>query len=321
MDTSNFYVVTSIFNSQRYDSRYKLYKQFEAYMKRSEVQLVTVEVAYGERPFAVTESNNPFHIQLRTGSELWLKENALNIAISRLPNTFKYVATIDADVTFARPDWVEETVQQLQHNYVVQMFSIAQDLSPTYEPFQIHNGFVFCHSRGLTRNNKYGPYFHPGFAWAYCREALDAVGGLIDYAILGSSDYHMACGLIGEMDTTIHQHKKTFYAEQLMLWQQRAEKYIERDIGYVPGLLLHYWHGAKRARGYNTRWKILVEHDYDPRIHLKKDWQGLYQLSDGYPKFRDDIRKYFKSRNEDSIDIRDIDIGKEFKNRIHFVGD
>lgn len=63
------------------------------------------------------------NLQLRTSHEIWLKENSLNLGFARLPPDWKYAAWIDADVTFARPDWACETVHQLQHNPVVQMWS------------------------------------------------------------------------------------------------------------------------------------------------------------------------------------------------------
>jgi hypothetical protein len=92
------------------------------------------------------------------------------------------------------------------------------------------------------------------------------------------------------------------------MWENRAEKHIRRNVGYVPGLLLHHWHGKKRDRKYADRWKIIIDNDYDPHYDLKEDWQGLWQLTDRSFKLRDDIRAYFRSRNEDSIDLDDRDI-------------
>ena len=79
------------------------------------------------------------------------------------------------------------------------------------------------------------------------------------------------------------------------------------NIGAVDGTLLHYWHGKKRLRGYNSREDILIEHAFDPRIDLHRDWQGLWQLADAGTArslaLRDKFRGYFRSRNEDSIDL------------------
>lgn len=85
----------------------------------------------------------------------------------------------------------------------------------------------------------------------------------------------MAFGLIGRMKDTMHSQLSGGYAQELMLWEGRAERHIRRNVGYVPGLLLHYWHGKKRDRRYKERWQILVGNDYDPDLDLKRDWQGL----------------------------------------------
>jgi hypothetical protein len=89
-------------------------------------------------------------------------------------------------------------------------------------------------------------------------------------------------------------------------WEARALKYIRKNIGFVPGTIYHNWHGAKTNRKYKDRWSIMVDSQFDPAIDIKKDWQGLYQLTDRRGeisvKLRDDLREYFRTRNEDSID-------------------
>lgn len=301
-EPAKLYVVTPIINPCRYQSRYKLYQDFCKMVADAGAILFTVEVAFGNRPFVVTEEGNPRHVQLRTWSELWHKENQINLGIQRLPQDWEYVAWIDADVSFARPDWVRETIHQLQHYHVVQMFSVAHDLGPNHDAFQKHYGFAYSYLNNLKGNKDYSNW-HPGFAWAARRGAINDLGGLIDYAILGAADRHMAFSLIGRGKATIHSKLQGGYAQELGLWEERAEKYVRRNIGYVPGLLCHYWHGKKRDRRYRERWEVLVRNNYDPDLDLKRDWQGLYQLTDRNIQLRDDLRDYFRSRNEDSIDL------------------
>ncbi len=303
---STLYVVTAISNACRYSSRYKLYENFAKMVADSGGVLVTVEAAFGNRPHVITRPDNPYHVQLRTSSELWHKENMINLGIQRLPENWEYVAWIDADVQFARHDWVNETLNQLQHFHVVQMFSKANDLDPDYEPFQRHIGFVYSYMHGLASRNDYSNW-HPGFAWAARREAINHLGGLIDYAILGAADRHMAHALIGRVRQTIHSKLNQNYKNWLHIWEARAEKHIQRNIGYVPGVIQHYWHGKKRDRRYAERWHILVDNKYDPMLDLKHDHQGLWQLTDHNINLRDDLRGYFRARDEDSIDIDEED--------------
>lgn len=295
---NTLYVIAPIFNPWRYKSRIALYNNFKKYVAYSGAELITVELAHSDRPYE-TDAD----IKLRTKSELWHKERMINIGIQSLPKDWKYVAWIDADVVFARPDWAMEAVQLLHHFPVIQMFSHALDLSPKYEPMKTHEGIIYSHFEGKMVNarGKYDKY-HPGFAWAATREAINHLGGLIDTAILGSADRHMALSLL-EVPHSVPKRISRGYMEQLNLWDERARTHIKRDVGYLPGMLLHHWHGRKVDRRYQDRWKILVENKYDPEFDIKPDWQGLYQFVGNKPRLEQDIRRYFMARDEDNTSV------------------
>lgn len=324
-EPSKLHVVVPIVNTCRYSSRYHLFEKFEKMVLDAGAQLWVVEAAFGHRPHVVTHKDNPKHIQLRTWSEIWHKENLINVGFSRLPSDWEYVAWIDPDVDFARPDWVNETLNQLQHYDIVQMFSQTHDLGPDFTVIKNHTGFMFRYRNGgmpildthqlqLTTytegTRKLGtkpmPYYaHPGYAWAARRSAINHLGGLIDYAVLGSADWHMAYALIGRVAQTLNPAWSTSFREAVLEWEARAERHIKRNIGYVPGSIFHHWHGRKKNRRYNERYRILVENKFDPNLDLKKDSQGLWQLTDRSMNLRDQIRDYFFSRNEDSIEVGD----------------
>lgn len=329
---ADLHVIAAITNPERYHTRYDLYRRFAAHVQAAGARLTTVEAAFGDRIHRITDDPRVTNIQLRTGHEIWHKENLINIGISRLPADWEYVAWIDADVAFTRPDWAEETVHQLQHFSVVQMFSTAQDLSPAFIPFQTHKGFMFQYHQALTHPGQplnictpympdkchmdatvasaykagaatRGEFWHPGFAWAARREAINDLGGLIDWALLGAADHHMALGLVGSAHLSLPGGISAAYRDGVMLWQEKAELHVKRKVGYVDGLLQHYWHGKKRDRRYIERWDILIRNGFDPHLDLKRDHQGVYQLTDRSIRLRDDVRAYFRSRREDSIDM------------------
>ena len=298
------YVVTCISNPMRYRSRYHLYRQFEKYVADSGAILYTIEQSYGKREFEITDHHNPRHIRVTANTELWHKENLLNLAIQRLPCDWQYVAWIDADVEFARPDWVHETIHLLQHHQVIQMFSQASDLDPHYRLLNVRDGVIY----GWRKENcgplkkRYGGNNHPGYAWAARREAIDHLGGLVDWAIVGSADWHMACALVGQLEKSVYPalHEDCpVYVEWLEHWAHRAEKYLKFNVGYMDGLVLHQYHGKKSKRGYYNRWKVITNSKFNPHLDLKRDWQGMWQLTDHNHKLRDDLRVYFRSRDED----------------------
>lgn len=307
------HVVCVVSNPVRYARRYELFREFERHMLAFDVNLVVVELAFADRQFEVTHACNPNHVQVRGYSELWHKENLINIGLEHLPKTWRYAAWVDADIQFASPYWVTETLNALQHYKVVQMFDTAIDLGPDGQALSMTKGFVASYLAGIPRPyrpSQLGGYYyggggvwHSGYCWATRRSAIDALGRLIDWAILGAADHHMALALIGRADDTLPPGLHPNYREHLMAWQDRAERFIERDIGFVPGTILHGWHGKKRDRRYGSRWRILVENQYDPTRDVKYDWRGVLQLGGFKPRLRDAIRGYFRSRHEDSIDL------------------
>jgi hypothetical protein len=307
------YVVTTVFNATRWRSRWKLYEDFAKMVAEAGAILYTVEVAFGERAFAVTSPTNPRHVQLRTKDELWLKENAINVGVGRLPATWKYVAWVDADVVFARGDWANETLHQLQHYAVVQMWSQFQDLTSDHELVGTAHGFMANYLNGVQAPKDWRPGYPygyaaggypgaPGLAWACTRTAWNTFGGLLDICILGACDWYMAWGLIGQLERVLNPKYTTGYLNRLRRWQRNAAP-LQHNIGVVPGLALHYWHGAKAGRKYQTRDQVLIRRAFDPDHDLWFDWQGLYQLrvEDARTRgLRDDLRTYFRERDEDT---------------------
>lgn len=322
VSTAGLWVVSVISNPIRFASRVRLYQEFEKHIIDSGAQLVTVEIAFGDRAFTVTEAGNPRHVQLRSFQELWHKENMINLGIQRVAHLdpkAEYVAWIDSDIRFTRPDWVHETVQQLQHYHVIQMFTQCHDLGPQYESLQTHEGFMsmyFKNANNLPSRDTVGGYYtpadksrtfwHPGYAWAASIESLNAMGMLLDCPILGSADHHMAMAMLGLVTRSIPITMSAGYHRELLQWQERATKFLKRDVGYMQGTIQHYHHGPKKKRAYVTRWDVLTSNKYDPDTDIRYDWQGLLALnveSERQMRMRDGIRAYFRARDEDSTEV------------------
>jgi len=154
---------------------------------------------------------------------------------------------------------------------------------------------------------------HPGGAWAADVQAINEIGGLPDYCILGAADHYLAYALVGSLRSVLGQKGESTSLDQirwsdghtrrLCILEDRCEHWIKRDIGYVSGALAHDFHGPKANRGYGDRWRILVDNAYDPDTDLKYDVQGLLQLETitlRQIRLRDQIRAYFAARNEDA---------------------
>jgi hypothetical protein len=311
----DLYVIAVYMNPMRYRTRDRLFRDFMAHTQDLAANVLIVEIAFGKRPFEVTTPNNAFHLQLRTDKVLWLKENAVNLGIAHLRRvrpSAKYVAWVDGDVMFQRRDIIRETVEQLQHYVVVQMFSHAVDLGPQGQNIRNDTGFMYqYHQNGMqpptTAKGRYpqGPTWHPGYAWAARIAALDKLPGpLFDQGILGSSDQHMAKALVGRAGLSIPKGISAGYRNQVENWGAMAELHLRRNVGYVPGLITHHWHGDKANRKYVERWDVLISTQFDPTRDLMRDTQGLYRLADFLDersrRLHDLVLAYFGQRDEDS---------------------
>lgn len=324
------HVAVAYSNPVRWRSRRLLLNDFRQHMQVSaNVVLHTGELAYGARPFEVTDVD-PNDVQLRTSHELWHKENILNLVIQRFPTNWQYGAVIDGDFHMTRRDWAQEAIHQLQHYDFVQLFSSYSDLSPVHRPFRTMPSFAYNYVNRAS-NTEYrtalraaaaAPYGYYGMApaakagkpaafavgatggaWGFRRSAFDAVGGLLDTCILGSADWHMAFGLVGAVDSAAElKWCSKGYVQAVMRWQERAAV-LKQNIGCIDNHAIHYFHGSKVSRAYGSRWRVLLDNNYDPRVDIARDWQGVYQLTGNKPKLRDQIRAYFRDRNEDSTEL------------------
>jgi len=306
------YVVTCIFNPRGFKSRYTLYRDFAPYIEYCGAKLLTVEVAFDGRPFEVTTPGNPWNLQLRTNHELWHKERALNLGIQHLlkldPNA-KYVAWIDADVTFTNPHWVEDTIKALHHYCVIQLFSQAQNLLPNYEmQWSCSSRFhTYCTKKGYhqrpPKHLKYISGGHPGLAWAARIETLDQLGGLFDKSITGSGDTYMANALSGDVIFNSKPGMSEGFRKALLIWQDACDRHVKKNVGFIWGACLHYWHGKSSKRGYDKRWDITSFHQYDPFEDIKVGVNGLYQFVGNKKELEYDLRLSFSERDEDSTAV------------------
>lgn len=321
------YALTVLENPLRLRARYKNFWRFHSMCERAGVILYVAEIAFGGRAWEITESGNPQHLQLRGHDELLHKENSLNLLIQCLPHSANYIATLDADINFTRPDWAQETLHLLQHYKVLQMFSHAMDLGPNDEPLDINEGFVMHElsepPHNPERKKQWQPepnphysggrgkykLWHPGLAWAYRKTALNQLGGLMDWVMGGSADHYQSLALFNKIART-NLNLREFpegYRRPCFEWQARAERHIRRNVGYMPGTVLHYWHGPKARRQYLSRAKMLARFRFDPGHDLKRDWQGLWELQDWGDlrsiQIRDGLRHFARLRDEDSMSL------------------
>ena len=295
------HVVTVMSNPCNFRRRVVLAKEFINRMEfEQDVILYVVELAYGNEPFYITEPDNARHLQLRGDTVLWHKENMINIGVQKLlPKNWRAMAWIDADVEFESPCWASDALRILNGSRdIIQLFSHCIDMDRETRAMRIFQSFGFQYNKGFDYTISGLNYFHPGFAWACTRKAYDKLGGIYEHAILGSGDYVLSMSIIGQAIQTVNRGETAEYKQHALNYQKQMKR---MRVGYVPGVIRHHYHGSKKNRGYENRWKILINHNYDPLLHVTHDKQGLLVPTAACPKdMLQEIAAYFFSRAEDS---------------------
>jgi hypothetical protein len=318
MNHQTLHVVSAYSNALRWKSRKSAYEAFRARIDSSpNAKLYTGEVAYGGRPFEV--ANPETDLLMRSRHELWHKENIINLTVAaKVPPEAQYIGYLDGDITMSRHDWALEALHQLQHYDAVQLFNTFSDVDTRHRPLALSPGFAYTYcnkilpevyrSEGGALMPDYNAYTEKGkirwagatgLGWAFRREAWDRMGGMLDTCILGSADWHMAFGMARLAN--VHPDLTDCadpYIRSIEQWQTHAAA-LDSNIGYIDNHILHHFHGAKAKRFYRQRTRVLVDNRFDPGVDLKRDMYGLWQLAGNKPGLRDDLRAYFRARNED----------------------
>lgn len=322
---STLHVIRVLSNPARYHSRYRLARLQEEFLKSCpNIKLYTVEAAFGDRHHEVVCKTDPNHLLVRTNTEIWIKENMINLGVRHLlPANWKYVAWIDGDIIWTNKYWGLEAIHQLQHYPVIQPWTDGLDLGPHgnvmshFKSFGHQDFHQFdLHLRNATNGTKhraisgvpcssvphgdYRRFGHTGFAWACTRLFWENVGGLMDFCILGSADHNMALSCVGAVDFSIHKAMPRGFYERCHDWQRRALMITHKKVGSTHDRIEHLFHGKKKNRFYTERWKILVHYQFDPNKDLMYDSQGLLHLR-GKPDLERAIMHYNRSRREDEV--------------------
>lgn len=315
MQAHLLHVFAAYCNPLRWRTRLENFRRFEHHILAADLPLTTVECSYGRRDWDFPERPGVRRVRVRARDLLWNKENLLALAAQHTPD-WEYAATIDGDIHFVDPDWAVSTLHALQLHKIVQISSELVFLGPTGQHIGKVNSIMKLYLAALAEDclappaTFYDPslpvvlkqHGYPGGAWAYRREAWDAIGGLMDKCIVGAADHHMAQALLELRQPGEPRGLSPAYDQYIDNWSFRAAKAINRDVGLVPGLAVHYWHGKTADRKYQDRPRILIRNQYDPATDVTQDSQGVLQLTGDKPRLRDDLRAYFLGRNEDTID-------------------
>ena len=310
--TSRFWAITAYFNPLGYQRRRDNYRVFR---RNLNVPLLTVELVNGQSG-SLGPDDADVLVRLTEGDILWQKERLLNVALAHLPPECDFVAWLDCDVVFERPDWPDATVDALERLAMIQPWQTVHDQRRdcTGPPFSSDASDANVHRQSFARmwmrgglsdrvflergwSMKLG--YSPGHAWAARRELLER-HGFYDAFILGAGDKLMASAALGRQRDSAGAFGMTARQHHHYLgWADPWFASVRGRLGYLRGHLRHLWHGSLQRRQYHDRYEAFPGFRFDPYEDLALAADGSWRWSSHKPDLHRHVAEYFTARRED----------------------
>jgi predicted O-methyltransferase YrrM len=309
----SFWGITVFFNPAGYKNKIENYRKFRESSKRQGLNLLAVELAFGNEPFELSKEDADILIQLRGGDILWQKERLFNIGLENLPEDCDKVAWLDCDVIFENENWVSQTSCLLEKYIVVQPFSFCVRLpwfgvvdEVKFLPFGNEEEQRFYSAAYANTNPpikdeviEYLKYGHPGFGWAIRRSVIDKVK-FYDRNALGFADVitaHALCGL--ELDSDWIDCSELL-KKDLKKWFFMLKKEAKGSVFFVEGTLFHLWHGNHKNRTHSQISGLIKKYNFDPKEDVGLDKSKALVWTSDKDEFHKEIKEYFFDRKESS---------------------
>lgn len=298
--------IAAYFNPCGYRSRAETYRRFRAALP---TPLVTVELAFDGR-FELGADAAEILVRRHGGDVMWQKERLLDIALDALPAECRAVAWLDCDVLFSRPDWPAAALRALDNWPLIQPFATARD------ELGRHSGALsdaapswaaaYCQGTHLEQTFAYDAeqvprrrLSAPGFAWVARRELI-ARTRFYDACILGAGDRAMLHAATGHIEQEIAARMPSpAHARHYREWAMPFQRAVAGGIGYVPGEVIHLWHGDVRDRQYRVRFADFGRFEFDPTQDIALDDQQCWRWASAKPALHAEARRLFALRYED----------------------
>lgn len=297
-------IISCFFNPQNSPYRIKAFKLFYESIKHLNHRII--ECVIGDSDPQLPENKNIHRVY--TENLLWHKEALLNKIVSELPDKYKYVFWVDADVIFTNLDWMVDGVKELQTNELIQPFEYCvhlgkDEIEPTSETIAAMNGELpngknrniwrsFCANYATGKNyqsENYNEHGHVGFAWGATRVLLDC-SPLYDKALIGGADHIIAHAAVGQIPHSCITKSFSDNIDEVNHWSKHFYYFVNGKVGYVKGNLYHIWHGDIEKRQYLKR---IQDFTAKTKGITLRDKNGLYVTNKADDEY---VKRYFQQR-------------------------
>lgn len=285
-------VVIPFFNPVQYNRSAQNILMVVHWMEQARIPYYIAELAYKNNPFLFKSAPNI--LQFRSESNLFYKENLVDVIEAHLPATYTKICMLDADIFFSCPDWYALTSQLLDTHDICQPFTNA---IWTHADFTEFRRRTHCLGSSLPIIDWLRE--HPGFVWAFHR----------DWYRRFPYRHIPICTTGG--DTILHDLVK---GRRMSLYKYYSKYYHEIESQRIPvtytwldGDIHHMNHGSYNKRLYPNYVEDL--HKELSRFGFSAAHEAVYRRADGILEWKPECREvinafndaYFISREEDDF--------------------
>jgi hypothetical protein len=272
-------------------------------LKEKNIPCYVIECVFNDEKPQVTGADLVVH----SNSLMFYKEQLINKLERVVPEKYTKIVTLDGDIMFDAPDWLDQVSISLDTYDVIQPYDRACWLTPDNKrigSWKYGYGYALTENIPIHKNNVNS--YHPGFAWAFKRKIFQDLGGFFPNAVVGSGDGVFAFnflkgGIPSYWKYMMTLGRKNIFDIILEDWAAYHEnfKQVNPKIGYIKIRAMHLFHGLRMNRQYVSRYS------YSPIKVVGKTWNDIFSTNkDGLtefiePSMRKSLFKYFKTRNED----------------------
>jgi len=305
----NFWAITTFFNPAGYKTLLNNYYIFAENLAKQGVNLLTVEVAFDGKEHEIPLDENV--VRVRSNSIMFLKENLINVGVKHLPSDCKYFGWVDCDLIWQDDNWVGQAINKFESGAdILQLYKKIYYLPPkTYKldgsKILAVQGVIWqakIHHNWLQRRKRKDlPFSAPGFAFAMTKSFFNKLNKIYDSNIVGSGDTFFVDCLLDSESIHAYWNSITDAMRSDMSEYKKKLKQLNPKVDYIPQDIMHLFHGSLSNRGYRSRHNIVVENDFDPKLDIKLNEDGVYEWSSNKPQMHDSIKQYFFDRKEDEV--------------------
>jgi len=240
----------------------------------------TLELTFnGRRP----ELDGAF--QVCSDSYMFHKERMFRILETKIPEKYKKIALLDADLVYEDISWYLKTSLLLDTHDAVQCFDKCIYLGPMYDSCVRVAGNIV--------NGQY-EFDNPGLAWAFRRDWYTR-NGFFEYDVMGNNDTLSTA-------TWLNRDLPSLFSKSIGPALEEYKKQIQKPrVSYTEGVeVQHLFHGSLTNRNYVNR-NSLLDDVTDVRDELSLNKDGMFEWKD--PKRNKSFLEYFRNRLDDDIKV------------------